>query len=139
LIGIRLFSLSGRGIEMASNMSTSSVPVRWAFIVGAALYGFWALMMIFIPSQGHVLMSATHPFNPAAIRMFGAALVGNAVLLWAGRGNAGLVGLGTIGSGAISLLALYNLAIGDFTRGFAMYISTALSVAVTVLLATGRR
>lgn len=124
---------------MASNVGISSVMVRWAFVLGAALYGFWALMMILLPSQGHAMMSAPHPFNPAAIRMFGAALVGNAVLLWAGRGNAGLVGVGAIGSGAISLLALYNLATGDFTRGFAMYASTALSVAVSVLLATGRR
>ncbi len=124
---------------MASNVGISSVMVRWAFVLGAALYGFWALMMILLPSQGHAMMSAPHPFNPAAIRMFGAALVGNAVLLWAGRGNAGLVGVGAIGSGAISLLALYNLATGDFTRGLAMYASTALSVAVSVLLATGRR
>ncbi len=85
------------------------------------------------------MMSAPHPFNPAAIRMFGAALVGNTVLLWAGRGNVSLAGVGAIGSGAISLLALYNLATGDFTRGFAMYVSTALSVLVTVLLAAHRR
>ena len=71
--------------------------------------------------------------------MFGAALVGNATLLWAGRGNVSLAGLGAIGSGAISLFALYNLATGDFTRGLAMYVSTALSILVTVLLVSRRR
>lgn len=124
--------------------TTGSVPagantVQLAFTLGAVLYGFWALMMIFLPSQGHAMMSAPHPFNPAAIRMFGAALVGNAVLLWAGRGNQRLVAVGAVGSGAISIFALYNLATGDFTRGVAMYVSTALSVLVTVLLAVRRR
>jgi hypothetical protein len=71
--------------------------------------------------------------------MFGAALVGNVVLLWSGRTNADLAGVGAIGSGAISLLALYNLATGDFTCGFTMYVSTALSVLVTVLLAVRSR
>jgi len=120
-------------------MAASSNTARWALALGAVLYGFWALMMIFLPSRGHAMMSAPHPFNPAAIRMFGAALVGNAVLLWAGRGNVSLAGIGAIGSGAISLLALFNLVTGDFTRAFAMYVSTALSVLVTVLLATGKR
>lgn len=122
-----------------TGMAASANRTRWAFALGAVLYGFWALMMILLPSQGHAMMSAPHPFNPAAIRMFGAALVGNAALLWVGRGNAGLAGVGAIGSGAISLLAVYNLAIGDFTRGFAMYVSTALSVLVTVLLVFRRR
>lgn len=112
---------------------------RLAFTLGAVLYGFWALIMIFLPSQGHAMMSAPNPFNPAAIRMFGAALVGNAALLWTGRGNAGLTGAGAVGSGAISLLALYNLLTGDFTRGIAMYVSTALSVLVTALLIARRR
>lgn len=131
-------------------MAASSNTARWALALGAVLYGFWALMMIFLPSRGHAMMSAPHPFNPGAIRMFGAALVGNAVLLWAGWGNpwatkslqrpnVSLAGLGAVGSGAISLLALFNLVTGDFTRGFAMYVSTALSVLVTVLLATGKR
>ncbi len=122
-----------------TGMAAGANTTRWAFALGAVLYGFWALMMIFLPSQGHAMMSAAHPFNPAAIRMFGAALVGNAALLWVGRENAGLAGVGVIGSGAISLLAVYNLAIGDFTRGFAMYVSTALSVLVTVLLVFRRR
>ncbi len=113
--------------------------MRWAFVLGAVLYGFWALMMIFLPSQGHTMMSAPNPFNPAAIRMFGAALVGNAVLLWAGRENVGLARVGAMGSGAISLVALYNLVSGDFTRGFAMYVSTGLSVLVSVALIAGKR
>lgn len=122
-----------------AELAASSSLVRWTFVLGAVLYGFWAIMMILLPSQGHAMMSAPHPFNPGAIRMFGAALVGNAVLLWAGRQNASLAGIGAIGSGAISLLAVYNLATGDFTRGFAMYVSTALSVLVTVLLAARSR
>lgn len=120
-------------------MTSSPSTTRWGFTLGAVLYGFWALMMIFLPSQGHAMMSAPNPFNPAAIRMFGAALVGNAVLMWAGRGNVSLTSVSVVASGAISLLALFNLLTGDFTRGFAMYVSTALSVAVTVLLAAGRR
>ena len=120
-------------------MIRSSGTTGWGFTLGAVLYGFWALMMIFLPSQGHAMMSAPNPFNPAAIRMFGAALVGNAVLMWAGRANAGLTGVAAVASGAISLLALFNLLTGDFTRGFAMYVSTGLSVVVTVLLAAGRR
>ena len=120
-------------------MTRGSSTTGWGFTLGAVLYGFWAVMMIFLPSQGHAMMSAPNPFDPAAIRMFGAALVGNAVLMWAGRGNASLRGVGAIASGAISLLALFNLLTGSFTRGLAMYVSTALSVAVTVLLAAGRR
>ncbi len=120
-------------------MTGNARTTGWGFTLGTVLYGFWAVMMIFLPSQGHAMMSAPNPFNPGATRMFGAALVGNAVLMWAGRGNASLTGVGAIASGAISVVALFNLLTGAFTQGLAMYVSTALSVAVTAPLVAGGR